>query len=241
MEGEKISHAHVLVHVCKRINVCMNLSVHACVCPFLTWSVLHFKIRVANDPRLTQSPAERGRVIEGGLSLRAHQYHSKCLALCVRTYVKHAWAYACVCVGVSCALIQSVSATCLIYVCAHVQKGPPSGQRQWSTRGRELLSGTSVYGTCPVGKKQRVGREVIQGSRAKERRADTTEPAGASYFYISQTPSENKWISNLGSLFLLQSPLSWQTKNRNTAKNSINSPFELLSATVLTPQTETAK
>lgn len=27
MEGGKISHAHVLVRVCKRINVCMNLHV----------------------------------------------------------------------------------------------------------------------------------------------------------------------------------------------------------------------
>lgn len=126
--GGKISHAHVLVRVCKRINACMNLSVHACVCPFLTRPVLHFKIRVANDPRLTRSPAEHGRVGEGGLSLRARQCHSECLAVC--TYVKHARRCARACVGVSSVLIQSVSTTFLIYACAHVQKEPPPGQRQ---------------------------------------------------------------------------------------------------------------
>lgn len=125
--GGKISHAHVLARVCKRINACMNLSVHACVCPFLTGPVLHFKICVANDPRLTRSPAERGRVGEGGLSLRARQCRGECLAVC--TYVKHAR------VGVSSVFMQSASATFLIYACAHVQKEPPPGQGRRSAAG----------------------------------------------------------------------------------------------------------
>lgn len=62
-------------------------------------------------------------------------------------------------------------------------EGAPIGSATKIHKERELLSGTSVYGTCPVGRKRRMGRELIQRSRAEERRADVRGPAGASYFY----------------------------------------------------------
>lgn len=110
--GGGISHAHVLVRVCRRINARMNLSARAraSACPFLTRPLLHFKIREANDPWLTRSPAERGRASEGGLSLRARQY---------RTESFGARAPMLECVGVSAA---PLSATRLMKACAHVRK-----------------------------------------------------------------------------------------------------------------------
>lgn len=112
------SHVHVLVRVCRRINAPMNLSVRACACPFLTGSLLHFKIGVANDPWLTRSPAERGRVGEGRPSLRARQYRTE--SLTVRAYLCQVRMS--VRVGVSSVLIQCVSMNPLIYACAHVHK-----------------------------------------------------------------------------------------------------------------------
>lgn len=145
--GEKISHAHVLVRVCKRINACMNLSVHACACPFLTRPVLHFKICVANDPRLTRSPAEHGRVGEGGLSLRARQCRSECLAVC--TYVKHAWGRACVWALALC--LYSLRARRFWFMRAHTCRRSPR----------------RVSGSDPRGKRAAVRQECLRDASGR--------------------------------------------------------------------------
>lgn len=154
---------HVLVRVCRRINASMNLSVRACACPFLTWSLLHFEMGGANDPWLTRSPAERGRVGRGGLSLRARQCRTQSLAVRARH----------VGVGVSPACEHGAFDSC-------VRTRAPGGPR-----GERPTLSCCVYAWCPVGEEAVWdGREVIQRSSAAERR-DRRKPAGASYFYFS--------------------------------------------------------
>lgn len=139
MEGGGISHAHVVVRVCRGINARMNLSVGACVCPFLTRPLLHFKIRGANDPFLTRSPAERGRVGEGELSLRARRYRTKSPAAVARTYINLPRAR--VCVGVS----FGGWGCDLSCACAHVHKEPPGGSATVIHGGRAPLSGATQF------------------------------------------------------------------------------------------------